>query len=227
MIMDQKKVSLSCSAKNDDRRDQDRQITVRPERRGRARPGRTPVKASPVAPSLPPPRHAWPAPPGGQGSAGRARGRRSVELGGSVCFPPPRSAGRLVRGVYLKRGCRRLSRGLRFAGGPGARHMPPGLSRPPRFGPSAVTVAEASFPSPRPPTRTHCGQVALILRSLHLRGLPMGHKAGGEGRARAGGRGGGGLALALRAQAGVQPESPRLTGGPRSGPPHGAGSCHP
>lgn len=82
--------------------------------------------------------------------------------------------GRLVRGVYLKRGCRRLSRGLRFAGGPGARHVPPGLSRPPRFGPSAVTVAEASFPSPRPPTRTHCGQVALILRSLHLRGLPMG-----------------------------------------------------
>lgn len=77
MIMDQKKVSLSCSAKNDDRRDQDRQITVRPERRGRARPGRTPVKASPVAPSLPPPRHAWPAPPGAHAGVCRAGAPRA------------------------------------------------------------------------------------------------------------------------------------------------------
>lgn len=75
--MDQKKVSLSCSAKNDDRRDKDRQITVRPERRGCARPGRTPVKASPVAPSLPPPRHAWPAPPGAHAGVCRAGAPRA------------------------------------------------------------------------------------------------------------------------------------------------------
>lgn len=52
-------------------------ITVRPERRGRARPGRTPVKASPVAPSLPPPRHAWPAPPGAHAGVCRAGAPRA------------------------------------------------------------------------------------------------------------------------------------------------------
>lgn len=72
--------------------------------------------------------------------------------------------GRWVCGVYLKHDCRRLSRRMRFAGGAGLGPAPPWWGRSPSFSSSAATVAvaEASFPSLRPPTWTHCSKVMLI-----------------------------------------------------------------